>query len=120
MHHPHVCCSEAMDIVLSMLGGTVEMPLTCEAKYMDNMMDQDLVQWYSKSLPMSLSSTAMVTLEHGALPDSEGAVHPDSKTKMNHQYDTNFPVEIVMMYFSVNIPWLLSGLSDSVCANVGI
>ena len=31
----------------------------------------------SKILPMSLSSTAKVTLEHGTEP--EGAVYPDSK-----------------------------------------
>ena len=45
MHHLYVCCSEAMDIVLSMLAETVEMPLMHEIEYMDSMMDQDLAQW---------------------------------------------------------------------------
>ena len=62
----------------------------------------------------------MVTLKHGTLPDSEGAVHPDSKAKMYHQYDTNLPVTIVMMHFSVNVPWSLSGLSDSVCVQMSV
>ena len=44
MHHPYVYCSEAMDIVLSMLAETVAMPLMCEIEYMDSMMDQDLAQ----------------------------------------------------------------------------
>ena len=45
MHHLYVCCSEAMDIVLSMLAETVEMPLMHEIEYVDSMMDQDLAQW---------------------------------------------------------------------------
>ena len=35
MHHPHVCCSEAMDIVSSLLAETVEMPLMFEFEYVD-------------------------------------------------------------------------------------
>lgn len=45
-----------------------------------------------KSLPMLFSSTAMVTLEHGTLSNSEGAVYPDSVSKQIDSNDCTFEV----------------------------
>ena len=44
MHHPHVICSEAMDVVLSMLDGADESSLTHADECVDKMTNQCLVQ----------------------------------------------------------------------------